>query len=261
MQKRHELVLGFLFATAIWAVAIVLQSESSAYYQICETNQNGQNSCTPHHVLYVVLWYVSYIFNAATITALATAAIAYFTLTLKRSTDKLWDASERQARLTKRTADIAERALVDLERPILQIIEPFQSMAHMLSDEPDAINTHYKIANFGRTPATLHEISIQFGEWIEPLPAPVYEVKIPTATVIPQGQTIPGKTQTKLPIRFYADKTHSFVFGYFRYSDIFGFLHIAGFGLRWDRDLKSWAISGGAAYNYQRIEREPKNGD
>jgi hypothetical protein len=191
-------------------------------------------------------------YNGA-VTALATVAIGIFTLCLVAVTN-------RQARLTKRTADIAERALVDLERPILQIIEPFQSMGHMLSDEPDAISTHYKIANFGRTPATLREISIQFGEWNELLPAPAYEVKIPTAIIIPQGQTIPGKTKTKLPIRFYADKKHSFVFGYFRYSDIFGFSHVTGFGLRWDSELRVWAIGGGPAYNYQRVERDAERG-
>jgi hypothetical protein len=188
-------------------------------------------------------------YNGA-VTAFATIWIAVFTIVLAI-------VSARQARLTKRTADIAERALVDLERPILQIVEPFQAIPHPLMEDADAISTHYKIANFGRTPATLHEISIQFGPWSDPPPPPVYEIKFPTAVVISQGQTIPGKTQ-KLPPRFIADKQHSLVFGYLRYSDIFGFSHIAGFGLRWDRDLKSWVISGGVTYNYQRVEREPQ---
>jgi hypothetical protein len=182
--------------------------------------------------------------------AVFTGLLTLFNGLLFVSTIGLWLA-------TRKSAGISERALVDLERPILQIVEPFQSIAHPLSDEPDAISTSYKIANFGRTPATLHEISIQFGPWNDPPPPPVYEIKFLTAVVIPQGQTIPGKTQ-KLPPRFDADKRHSFVFGYLRYSDIFGFSHITGFGLRWERDLKSWAISGGVAYNYQRIEREPE---
>jgi hypothetical protein len=52
-------------------------------------------------------------FYSALITALATGAIGYFTLTLKQSTDRLWDAAKEQARIT-------ENAFSQLEGPLIQ---------------------------------------------------------------------------------------------------------------------------------------------
>src|SRR4051812_21404513 len=43
------------------------------------------------------------------LTALATLAIASFTLTLKRATDRLWDAGERQLKLAAETAAAQSR--------------------------------------------------------------------------------------------------------------------------------------------------------
>ncbi len=91
-----EIALGFLFATALWVAVLLLITDPQTYHQICEYDQNATEHCTPHNLLYVIGWYVSYAVNAGTITAVATAAIAWFTLTLKRSTDKLWAAGERQ---------------------------------------------------------------------------------------------------------------------------------------------------------------------
>jgi hypothetical protein len=75
----------------------VLQLDSSAYYQICETNQYTEHeSCASHHPLYVAFWYVGYVINPTSVTALATVAIAWFTWTLKESTDRLWRSGNDQ---------------------------------------------------------------------------------------------------------------------------------------------------------------------
>jgi hypothetical protein len=65
--------------------------------------QTGQESCARHHVLYVVAWYIGYWFNAAAavITAIATGFIAWFTWTLRLSTDNLWEASKKQIELAR----------------------------------------------------------------------------------------------------------------------------------------------------------------
>ena len=83
MLRHAELALGMALAAAIWTIVLALQSDASATYQICETNQyTGQEHCSPHHLLYVLFWYGGYVFNALTITAAATVAIAIFTRTL-----------------------------------------------------------------------------------------------------------------------------------------------------------------------------------
>jgi hypothetical protein len=109
MLNRHQVVLGFLLATAFWAIVLALQSEPSAQYQICETNQyTEQEHCTPHHLLYVALWYIGYVFNPVTITAYATGAIAWFTWTLKQSTDRLWRAGIEQLAHAQSESEAAE---------------------------------------------------------------------------------------------------------------------------------------------------------
>src|SRR5208282_3577426 len=101
MLKTREIVLIALFVSAIWIVVLALQSEPSAYYQICETNQyTGKENCAAHHFLYVAFWYIGYVFNAAIITAIATAAIAAFTFTLWKSNEKMWS-------ITRDSIDIA----------------------------------------------------------------------------------------------------------------------------------------------------------
>jgi hypothetical protein len=103
MLNRHQVALGFLLATAAWAVILALQSEPSAHYQICETNQyTDHETCTPHHLLHVVFWYIGYVINPTSITALATVAIAWFTWTLKESTDRLWYAGRLEFVATHR---------------------------------------------------------------------------------------------------------------------------------------------------------------
>ena len=116
MIKRNEIVVGFALASAFWVLVMVLSSAPSATYQICETNQYGKESCAPHHLLYVAFWYVGYIFNANIITAIATAAIAWFTWTLRQSTEKMWIETKKAAD----AADLSAKAVTIVEFPIIR---------------------------------------------------------------------------------------------------------------------------------------------
>ena len=98
------MVLIALFVSAIWIVVLALQSDTSAYYQICETNQyTDKERCTPHHILYVAAWYIGYWFNAssAILTAFATLAIAWFTIILTRVGGKQAKIFDDQKRLQR----------------------------------------------------------------------------------------------------------------------------------------------------------------
>jgi hypothetical protein len=90
----------------------------------------------------VVWWIIAHLNNISTImTAVATVAIGFFTYTLKRSTDRLWDAEEKQRKLSENTAKRQLRAYVG----ILQAMRngPHQSALQF--------NLYFK--NFGLTPA------------------------------------------------------------------------------------------------------------
>jgi hypothetical protein len=121
MLSRYPIAFGFLLASALWAVYMVLQSDTSAYHQICEANQyGGKESCTPHHIPYVIAWYIGYWFDKASpvITALATAAVAWFTWTLWRSSEKMWSVTKEAAD----TAELNTRAAIAIQLPVLKVM-------------------------------------------------------------------------------------------------------------------------------------------
>jgi hypothetical protein len=157
MLKFREIVLIALAVSAFWIVILVLQSDTAAYGEICEYTQSGQKECTSYHIILVVLWKTSKILNDAwvAVTALATIAIAWFTLILKRSTDNSWR--------------IAQRALTELERPYLFILD----YNWLLIAKADGLNSGlvYSIANGGKLPAFIKavKLGIRFGESIPPL--------------------------------------------------------------------------------------------
>jgi hypothetical protein len=156
MLKHHQFALGFLVANALWAVVFVLQSDASAYYQICEANQyTGQEHCTPHHLLFIAVWYIGYVVNPTSVTALATIAIAWFTWTLKESTDRLWEAGADQLALSRDEFIAAHRPkiiihAVDLKR--------FLTVASAKDSGMDNLGAILLCVNKGRTSAVNIEI-------------------------------------------------------------------------------------------------------
>jgi hypothetical protein len=98
-------------------------------------------------------------YNGA-VTAAATVAIGVFTWFLVR-------VSSRQAKLTKAAveaataqAEIAKRALTELERPYVFIFNVGRLEAEVINDDPefsgDALfSVTYSVANYGKTPAVI----------------------------------------------------------------------------------------------------------
>ena len=88
------LILAFAFVVLFIGVFVF----HPVYVTVCEFSEHGTSkNCEQYHVLLAVLLKVGQVLSLAeTWTALATIAIAGFTYALKRSTDRLWDANERQ---------------------------------------------------------------------------------------------------------------------------------------------------------------------
>lgn len=72
--------------------------------------------------------------------------------------------AKEAARHTQRSADIAEKALLDIERPYLFVTatKPLVGVTHDWADKPDnkrpIPEAAYSIKNFGRAPAIINEI-------------------------------------------------------------------------------------------------------
>jgi len=137
--RVSELVLGFLLGFASLLIIFLLSSDVALHdLVIALDTHNG------------------------IITAIATGFIAWFTLSLRQSTDKLWDAGERQLKLTadnfadqsrdmqasiaaaNRSATAAERALFELERPWIFVA---QTRAQ-LDSETHEFFIEYTVANY-----------------------------------------------------------------------------------------------------------------
>jgi hypothetical protein len=184
------------------------------------------------------------------VTAFATAIIAIFTCVLVYVTD-------RQARLTKRSVRIAERTLTDLERPILYVLDFFYSINNPLSDDEDGQTINYKIANYGRTPATIYEFCEQFYSGDELPIEPRYGNKKAVQIVVPPGDAIRMPTaRTRLGRFEYEDagftlKDVPFYFGYLKYRDILGLDYTIGFGF-----MPDGSRIASPKYNYETQRRE-----
>jgi hypothetical protein len=112
-----------------------------SYGEICEKAADGaQQNCASYHIVFVGLWHLyKTLSDPVLLTAIATVAIAWFTLALRRSTDRLWNVSQAQLRhaeevakrqademqaslkIAKRSADIAKLAWLATDRPWIRV--------------------------------------------------------------------------------------------------------------------------------------------
>ena len=131
MPRSWSLTLALAAGLLLLTIGILVLHP--IYFNVCEAAQYGtKQKCELHDALYVaVLNAWDTIFHAEFWTALATIAIAAFTLTLKWSTDRLWTAGERQLAHFEDTAERQLRAyifprhtkLIDFNsNPLVQII-------------------------------------------------------------------------------------------------------------------------------------------
>jgi hypothetical protein len=95
---------GILAGITLLLIAAWLSGSTA---QICEYNQSThQNNCATYSLVSYFFIESGSVLNyyGALITALATVAIAGFTYTLKRSTDRLWEAGKKQLEHAKNEA-------------------------------------------------------------------------------------------------------------------------------------------------------------
>lgn len=144
-----EVVLGFLLGFAMLLVILIVSRDI----------QVGQIASTLNA------------YNGV-ITALATIAIALFTLFLKRSTDRLWDAGERQIDLLRESGEaqsrdmrdsieavkeannVAERALIAGQRPWVHAHVAIDGDMKFDDQGNASVPLLFILKNIGRSPAT-----------------------------------------------------------------------------------------------------------
>jgi hypothetical protein len=229
MLKFREIALIALAVSAIWIVILVLQSDVTAYGEICEYTQTGQKECTTHHIILVVLWKIIKILNDAgvAVTALATIAIAGFTFTLKRSTDRLWNAGEGQLLL-------ARDEFLSTHRPRLRV----RSVSKVGGSPTNPITVKLTVVNAGDSTAQLigSSVLIDFFSGWPPLDFEGESVATPRRFLPGASDTYLATSARKgLIIRSELNKRQElFVYGYFVYRDDLGTSRTTAFCRRWD---------------------------
>jgi hypothetical protein len=115
MRRFPDFLVGFLAGFAVLLVIFVLSSDFAAHYEICEKTNTGAKECAGYNGLSYALYKIWAALDAlnGAITAIATAFIAWFTLSLRQSTDKLWDAGERQLGLLAQTSAAQSKDMQD----------------------------------------------------------------------------------------------------------------------------------------------------
>jgi hypothetical protein len=161
-------------------------------HQICGETKNLED-CGSYNVILYSAWRLAKALDhwTALIAAIATVAIGIFTYTLKRSTDKLWEAGERQlehakdeaftaalknkreevrlgeqieilrqsAEASAEHARIARAALTQLERPYVFIFGVRGIKQNATSKD---FFVEYTVANYGKMPAIIEAPHIGF---------------------------------------------------------------------------------------------------
>jgi hypothetical protein len=257
-MRQYEILIGFLLATALWATVIVLKSDASLLHQICETNQYTEHeTCTPHHSLYVALYYIGYAINPVTVGAAATVAIAVFTYTLYAATNGLVRAAEIQSNDMKRSIAVGEIAAnaakataesaVATERARLYVVIE-HNFLNCINSAAAYINTptvdgnplvasnlpvaKFNFRNYGKTPGILIEVGSGI-EYSETVPIPVYAVKVVRDNIVAYEQSTEDFTEVVSGIQMTMGEAkkvrsgegHIWIFGYAIYDDIFGERH------------------------------------
>ena len=271
LRERKVGTLALCFV-AIAAVLFVVSLFIPALAEICEKNQyTGAKECPRYHIgpfILLLVWgFIEH--HGELFTALATLAIAAFTFELKRSTDKLWKASDDQrrdtrsaiaanmrgARAAQKQAEIAEKALVDLERPYVFVLR-----LQMVGDPPK-VGVEVTLHNYGRTPANIQEARV-YVRILDHAPTADDEKPGPRASV-EETEGIPleifigeGKPHT-LPragcreeftnavgAQMQQGVLHLYCWGVIEYRDIFKKTHPTYFCRRWQLNTSQWDLVG-----------------
>jgi hypothetical protein len=197
-EKLFWLSVGFVFVVGFLCFV-------PAHYEICEISERTHDKdCGSYQLAPFIALKILQTLDrmGGVLTALATIAIAWFTLSLRQSTDKLWDAGERQLKLLAETsasqsrdmqasiaatdasakaaqkaADVSEAALIVAERPYLVPREPKLKMYRFghpgmpPSEPPEWVGVlEYGFGNMGRSVAFLKEVTAEL-IFVKELPA------------------------------------------------------------------------------------------
>jgi hypothetical protein len=128
--KVSELVVGFVLGFAFLLLIFLLSLDIAAHYEVCDTTKEGAKECARYGVVHFALHEIAAALDSynGLITAIATICIAWFTFSLRQSTDRLWDAGERQIALARESSGSQGR---DMQASIAEAVRAASAMENV----------------------------------------------------------------------------------------------------------------------------------
>lgn len=204
--RVSELVLGFLLGFTSLLIIFLLSSDFALHELVSALDAHN-----------------------GIITAIATGFIAWFTLSLRQSTDKLWNAGERQIEIARQTALTAERALTVVERAFIAISEMRITTISQYYDTIIVYRMDVFVVNSGRTPARNYICKSNLAVFDGEIPK---DFRFPDRShddLFETGTTIGPQSRTHFRIDLfiqdaidvYEGRKNALVYGWLEYDDIF----------------------------------------
>jgi hypothetical protein len=258
-KRKPEISFGFLLATIFWIGVLGWQASYGPTEIEKQECQNAAKKGGHKTEECKSLWERT-----------TSDPVAFFTFWLVVSTVGLGGSTVLLWRVTRRSADIAERALTDLERAYIYIdkiggeLDPFVTMVDE-SNTPTFIVPEFSISlvNYGRTAGCIDLGIIRF-EILKEMPPELLATDVRAER--PNAQSIeiiigPDKTYTFDHLGFESPFTHAqgmemragtmniYCHGYFSYSDIFNRSHPIKFCRKYVHNHREWESEGGRQRN------------
>jgi hypothetical protein len=219
-------------------------------------------------------FYTKYLFLATLLLASLTGALALAAFLQMRDSRKSSTAAETAAKAAERSADVSEKALVELEAPLLYIRIIDQGLRIKETPGTERVEITFGPAafafnNYGRTPAGIasyFETVVTTNAGVMPDPIDIDTVEdysLPEGVIVlPNGGTS-GKYEFEVMSHIFMPpldpKTRSLFFmGFTRYKDIFGNRYRTGFCFVFDYRQNVFVLIGDEPYNYRCSENPDK---
>ena len=242
-------------------------------------NTEGTNQHEPNAEDKLIHWLSSLVDVRSTdiLIVIFTGVLAVKTSGLHKETAALREIADQQrtdlassvevardsARAAQKSADVAEKALIDLERPylFLGLVVPHYSY---VSPAGTPLEVQYKIDSFGRTPATISHIMIKtfISTTIEPDIGTASPFRLDGAMHVARGEsrqmpTIPiGFIKSDIWREIMGNNKSLFFTGQIFSSDIFGNSYEDGFAVRTalpaGQGRLGFTAEGCGKYNYKK---------
>ena len=244
-----EILFGMFLAVAIFAMGVVFESSRHppGDNQYAHGANNGGTPIVADNGIKITDWLL--------------VLLNFF---LVGSTLMLWKANNR-------SAQVAERALTDLERPFVGV-KILEDGLFNLENGVEHKSLRFRLVNYGRTPATITQlfddiIICQCGKTPTLLDTTTEENKIPMGFIIGADSEAYQLSDRRYADRFSEAELRAFTMGtddvfflgFVRYRDIFNNKYQTGFCLKWtvpEGRLGSFPFlfEGEDGYNYTEKE-------